>query len=263
MTEPLDRARTLAGRRILVTRAAAQTETLRAALAARGAEVIVCPLLASEPVATPAELPDFAGFRWLVLTSPNGVRHLGDLLAAARPAAALPATLRIAVVGPGTAAALGALGRTADLVPDDPTGAGLGAAFRGAGLSPGDRVLRVRGDRASTEVEDALLALGAVVEPWTVYRTVTLPPPPAARTAIAQGSLDAVTFASGSAVDGFEAGLPAHGLHGRILAACLGPVTARAATAAGWRRVVVAREPSAEGLATAIADALGPAGQPR
>ncbi|HOX24471.1 MAG TPA: uroporphyrinogen-III synthase [Candidatus Krumholzibacteria bacterium] len=253
-------ARSLAGRRILVTRASAQSAALRAALAARGAAVIECPLLRTEPLPSPAGPPDLGSFQWLVVTSPNGVRHLHDLLAAARPVASLPERLRIAAVGPGTAAALAEFGRTADLVPATATGAGLGEALRAAGLAPASRVLRVRGDRASTEVDDALASVGASVVVLTVYRTLILPPPPAAAEVVARRDLDAVVFASGSAVAGFAAAFPAHGLGERVLAACLGPVTARAAAESGWRRLVVAEQPSAEGLAAILAGALGPAG---
>lgn len=252
----------LAGWRVLVTRAADRADGLSRALAALGAQVIACPLVRSEAVEKVA-LPELAAFDWLVVTSPNGVRFLRDRLVAAGPAgsaapgeggALLPATLRLAVVGPGTAAvAHEILGRTADLCPDIATGSELAAACRQLGPAPGMRVLRVRGDLASNEVEAALRSLGATVEVCTLYRTVQVPPPAAVGALVEAGAVDAVTFAAGSAVNSFEKGFPGHDLHATVIAACLGPVTARAAAAAGWQRIITAEAPSAAGLAAALA----------
>jgi len=255
----------LTGCRVLVTRAADQAADLTRALTDLGAEVVASPLVRSEAVAG-AELPDLAAFDWLVVTSPNGVRFLRDRLLAAGTAglqvpgeggSLLPASLRLAVVGPGTAAAAReALGRTADLCPDVATGAQLAAACRQLGPAPGLRVLRVRGDLAPSEVEAALRSLGAGVEVCTLYRTRQVPPPAEVVALVEAGAVDAVTFASGSAVTSFEQGFPGHGLHAAAAAACLGPVTARAAAAAGWQRIITADEPSAAGLAAALARSL-------
>ena len=243
---------TLAGRRVLITRAADQSISLRAALAARGAEVVACPVIRIETLVQPDDLPDLTVFHWLVLTSCNAVRALSGMLAG-RP---LPASIRVAVVGPGTAAAMADLGCRTDLVPDDGTGAGLAAAFGTVGPLARVRVLRLRGDRAPSDVEDALTALGAVVEPLTVYRTLTVPPPAAVAAAIEAGRIDAVTFASPSAVSGLDAGVPGHRMHDGVPAVCIGGVTARAATAAGWCRVAVASEPTVEALVLAVTRVL-------
>jgi uroporphyrinogen-III synthase len=251
--------RELAGRRVLVTRAPEQSGELGALLQARGAEAILCPLLRSEPAAVPGDLPDLAAYDWLVLTSPAAVRHLGDLLAAAGSRTVLPPRLLLAVVGPGTEDAVRAdLRRPVALRPREATGAGLAAAFRERGLPPRSRVLRVRGDLAADEVETALQELGADVTPWTIYRTVAAPPPAPIVALLGRGGLDAVTFASGSAVAAFAAGFPDPGHGENLLAACLGPVTARAAADRGWRRIVTAAEPTAAGLVEALVRALGP-----
>ena len=246
----------LAGRRILVTRAAAQSEALAEALAALGAQVIPCPVLRIETTITVADLPPLDRYRWLVLTSRNAVSVLREVLGDSGTAPILPPDLRVAVVGPGTAAAVATLGRQPELVAEPATGAGLAAAFAASGLPAGTPVLRVRGDLAPPEVEVALERLGAVVDVLTAYRTATVAPPDAAVSAARSGQVDAVTFYSGSAVAGFEAGLPDHGLHDTVLAACVGPITAAAATAAGWRRVITADQPAAATLAAALAAAL-------
>ncbi len=254
MTTSVDNDRSLAGRRVVVTRAAAQSEALREALTARGADVVICPVLRIE--AADVDAPALDRYRWIVFTSRNAVRQFRSLLVAAGGTPTLPADIRVAVVGPGTAAALAVLGREPDLVADPPTGAGLAATFATVGLPAGTAVLRVRGDLAPTEVEDELARIGAVVDVLTAYHTRTVAPPAEALAAVRQGAIDAVTFFSSSAVQGFEAGLPEHGLHSRAYAACVGPVTAAAAQAAGWRCVITAAEPAAPALAATLAAAL-------
>jgi uroporphyrinogen-III synthase len=67
-----------------------------------------------------------------------------------------------------------------------------------------------------------------------------------------------VAFASPSAVAGLDRGLPGHRLHRHVPAVCIGPVTARAAAAAGWWTVRVAAAATADALAEAVAAALAP-----
>jgi uroporphyrinogen III methyltransferase/synthase len=109
----------LAGRSVAVTRARAQSSGLAARLRALGAGVTEAPVIRIEPLAV--ELPDPRNYDLLVLTSPNGVHRLFDLVRDAR-ALAGP---RIAVVGPGTARALRQHGVEADIVPTRAVGEGL------------------------------------------------------------------------------------------------------------------------------------------
>ncbi|MHB8079070.1 MAG: uroporphyrinogen-III synthase, partial [Candidatus Krumholzibacteriia bacterium] len=88
------------------------------------------------------------------------------------------------------------------------------------------------------------------------YRTVPTEPPIDVRADILARGADAVTFASGSAVDGFDRAVPEHGLHARALAACIGPVTAQAAERAGWRLIVAPAASTAVALADAVAQRL-------
>jgi uroporphyrinogen-III synthase len=268
----LDQLPRLTDRRVLVTRALDQSIQLQRILASLGAEVVVCPLVRTEPIPATAPPPDLMRFDWLVLTSPNAVRYLRDRLAAGRsptgPAACggdsdlLPPGLRLAVVGPGTAqAARELLRREAALCPATATGdelaRALGSLVGGSGLRV-LRALRVRGDLAGEQIEAAMRDRGAVVEVWTLYRTVGVAPPPDVQKLVQQSAVSAVTFASGSAVDAFEAGFAGHRLHASAPAACLGPVTAARAAARGWRRVATAAEPTDAGLAAVLAETLGP-----
>ncbi len=104
----------LAGKRIVITRPA--TGELGSQLAALGATVVHVPLIeVGDPVdggvQLRAALARLAAFDWLVVTSAHGARRAG-------PAAAGHPALRLAAVGPATAAALAtAAGRDVDLVP--------------------------------------------------------------------------------------------------------------------------------------------------
>ena len=246
--------------RVIVTRAVDQAAELLAALDAEGCEALACPVIRTEPAATSALAPCLDGldrYDWAVFTSENGVRHFLALLLAPRreqerqEVALLLATgrdaralgrARLAAVGPGTAAALAAAGLRADFVPAEHRGEGLLREMAAGGLVSGLRVLRVRGDKAGPEVEEGLRAGGATVDVVTAYRTLPAEPPAAALAAIRAGGVAAVTFYSPSAVAGFERCLPDHGLHASAPAVCVGPVTAAAAAAAGWARVLGAGE---------------------
>ncbi|MGI8984267.1 MAG: uroporphyrinogen-III C-methyltransferase, partial [Acidimicrobiales bacterium] len=104
--------RPLFGRRVVVTRAGAQTSSLVAKLRALGAETVE---LATIEIAEPAGaglrgvMP--ARYDWVAFTSANAVERV---FAGLRDARAFGAAL-VAAVGPGTAAALAARGVVADL----------------------------------------------------------------------------------------------------------------------------------------------------
>ncbi|MCJ7671658.1 MAG: uroporphyrinogen-III C-methyltransferase, partial [Acidimicrobiia bacterium] len=138
--------RPLFGKRIVVTRAREQASELRLQLEALGAEVLELPAIRVEPV--DFVLPALGGYSWLVFTSANGVRAFFErgLDAAGLDARALGG-LRLAAIGPGTAAALEARGLRPDLVPDRFVAESLLEGFP-APATPGERVLRARAEQA-------------------------------------------------------------------------------------------------------------------
>ncbi|HEY5173766.1 MAG TPA: uroporphyrinogen-III C-methyltransferase, partial [Acidimicrobiia bacterium] len=109
--------RPLFGRTVVVTRAREQASELRARLVALGANVLELPTIRIAPI--DFTLPDLAELRWIVFTSANGVDAFFDRgLAPSDLDARALAAARIAVIGPGTAAALARRGLRADLVPE-------------------------------------------------------------------------------------------------------------------------------------------------
>ncbi len=242
---------TLAGRRIAVTRPDAGE--LAARLAAAGATVVHVPLIEiGDPVdggrSLRSALARLAAFDWLVVTSANGAERVG-------PAARQHPGLRLAAVGPTSAARLATgAGRPVDLVPSVHRAEGLLAEFP---IEPA-RILLAQADRARPLLADGLGAMGHRVEPVIAYRTVTRRPDPdeAARLA----SVDAVVFASGSAVMGWVDVL---GSAAPPVVIALGPVTATAARSAGLTITHVAPSPDTEAVVGLLVSALGGSGLTR
>jgi len=155
----------------------------------------------------------------------------------------------VAAVGAGTADALRARGVEPDLVPPTFTTEAIGKAFpRGEG-----RVLLARADKTEPGLEEALRAKGWTPERVTVYKLRPVARmDPAVRRAVLAGEIDILTFASGGTVRAFMRlvrGKP----HRRVKIAAIGPVTAKAAKAAGLHVHVVAKEHTIPGLAAAAA----------
>jgi uroporphyrinogen-III synthase len=245
-------AKTLAGRTIVVTRAADDSAELVAELRRRGAAAILAPAIEIVPVRSAAltkALRELAAgrFAWITLTSTHAVETLGDRLHPSDVKA------RVAAIGDGTADAFRAWSqREPDLVPRTFTTAGLARAFpRGTGA-----VLCARADVAPEGLEDALAAKGWSPVRVDAYRTRTpMALPAEARDALRGGSVDAVTFTSASTVRGFVAQLGE--VRGAPKVICIGPVTAREARAHGFTVHAVARPHTVEGLIAALERVLG------
>jgi len=125
-------------------------------------------------------------------------------------------------------------------------------------IAPGQHVLLPRADIASASLAEGLRARGATVDDVVAYRTVSAPlDSPAGRAAVRAlelGQLDAVTFASSSAVRAFvKGGLWARGRHNPLVA-CIGPVTAQVARDLGLPVEVVAVKYTIPGLVAALVE---------
>lgn len=238
-------SRPLFGRRVVVTRAREQASELRSRLEELGAGVIELPSIALEPVSF--EVPDLSGFAWLVFTSANGVIAFFDegLQPRGLDARAL-AGVKVAAIGPGTAAALAVRGVRADLIPDRFVAESLVESFPTSG-GKGDRVLIARAAKARDVLPGGLTSKGYEVEVLTVYRTVVAVPDPADVESVRSGAVDCLTFTSSSTVTNFCT------LVGKLpepqpLAVCIGPVTADTARSLGIRVDAVATEHTIDGL---------------
>ena len=109
-------------------------------------------------------------FHWLVVTSANAVRVIGERLAALALDVQPLAQLRCAAVGPATAEAMRSIGLTVALMPERYVAEALAEAL--TDRARGQRVLLVRAAVARDVVPDALKAAGATVTVVDAYRTV-------------------------------------------------------------------------------------------
>ena len=250
-------------RTVVVTRGKAGEDALATRLAELGAAVRELPSIAIAPPASwdarDAALRDLARFDWLVFASASAVERT---TARARDLGVAPAALArpaLAAVGPATAEALARALRDPDLVPAEATGAAMAAAL--APRVRGRRVLVPRPAEGRPELVEGLAAAGAEVVGAEAYRTVPAPPERLRPLAgwIGRGEVDAVAFASPSAVKAVVAALgPDAGALSRVTLAAIGPTTAEALRDAGYPPIVVPVRHTARDLAEAIAARLGP-----
>ncbi len=230
----------LAGRRIVVTRPREQAQPLVEGREESGATVSLVPLVEIRPVDDTGELDaaveSLARDDWIVFTSANGVAAVGTRLRSLDG-------VRIAAVGPATAAAVRALGPEPSFVPKrfaaEEIAPGLGALA-------GVRVLLPQADIADPKLADELRARGATVAGVVVYRTVEIAPDLSGMLALE--AADAVVLASPSAARR----LAALELGRCPLTACIGPTTGAAAREAGLPVGLVARKATAEGMIHAL-----------
>ncbi|HVM24318.1 MAG TPA: uroporphyrinogen-III synthase [Candidatus Limnocylindrales bacterium] len=243
---------------VLVTRPAGQAPELCARLRERGLQPIPVPTVAIDRISTAPVIDEMLerldGADWLVITSANGAEALADRLAATdRP---LPASLRVAAVGPATAGALGRAHVRVDHVPDEYLTV---AIADGLGDVRGRRVVLARADAATPELREALEAAGALVEEVVAYRTIEGPAESRDALHVAlHREIGGITFTSSSTVRGLlRLASPTDRQRARAIPAfCIGPVTAATARRSGFDVGVVAEDHTATGLADAIASHL-------
>lgn len=262
----VETVRPLAGKVVIVTRAAAQAGPFRDLLEAAGAQVVLAPTIVIEPpdswASLDAALARAGEYRWVIFTSVNGVAMTRRRLAERGRGAEVFGAARVAAIGPATAEALSDWGLDAAVVPDEYVAEGLAARLRGL-LGPGDRVLLPRAAETRDLLVRELEGAGARVDEVAAYRTRPAAPRGAElRALLDRGGADVVTFTSSSTVRHFAA-LFAPGELPRLLrgarVACIGPITRATAAEHGLDTVIMPTEYTIPALARAIAAHYGPA----
>ena len=242
-------------RRILVTRPAAQAHAMATLLRERRLVPILVPTVAVDAGSSAWELDAMLtaldGADWLVFTSANGAAALLDRLTAT--SGWLPAGVRVAAVGPATAAVLHRRGMRVDHVPEIYRTV---AIADGLGYIRGRRIILARADAATPELHDALIERGAVVEEVVAYLTVEGPADSRDPLhAALHADLAGIAFTSGSTVRGLIrlASPIDRGRARAVPAFCIGPVTAKTARHFGFDVAAIADRHTVPGLADAIA----------
>lgn len=252
-------APSLAGKRIVITRAAVQCGELAQELSARGACPIVLPLVAfAEPkdfAPLDAAIAGIEQFEWMMLTSAQAVRALTKRSEALkRPLNPSGSKMRIACVGPVSAEAARRAGLPVDHIAQTHNGVAL-AEELGSRLQ-GRTVVVPRSDRANPDLPAALKRYGARVTEVIAYRTIQ--PTEVERQSlkkIAEGEADAILFFSPSAVQHFVELFGAEGsraLQERLAITAVGPVTANALREAGIVRSVMAADTTGAAVIEAL-----------
>jgi uroporphyrinogen-III synthase len=250
---------TLAGKRVVVTRAAEQCGSLCSDLQAHGATPILLPLISFAPpedfAPLDAALDDFSQFDWLFLTSQNVLRSLLERCASLK--ISLPAAVgnvHIAAVGPATAHAASDAGLTISHVAANHQGLALAEELHAELL--GCRVFLPRSDRANPELPEALRRLGAEVVEAVVYRTVRPgDPDPTVLAGVSDDGADAILFFSPTAVLHFRDLLGVakfRAVQEKAIFAAIGPVTARALQDAGAERIISAKDTNVPAVIAAL-----------
>jgi len=248
-------SRPLDGQRIVVTRATARAGPLTEELAAAGATVIAMPAARVERIASSAldrAVEHLSDYQWVLFTSRTAVEILFDAVVAVGGSRERFSGVKIAAVGPTTAAALADRGMGPTVTPSRFVAEGLLDALAARSDVRGARILYATAEGARDVLPDGLRDLGATVERIVIYRSV--PDGSGAgeiRRLLNRGEIDLVTFTSPSTVQGFVAAVGADSAR-RVAAATIGSVTSKAAREAGIDVAVEARESTASGLVRAV-----------
>lgn len=253
----------LAGRRILVTRAAHQAGKLSEALRAAGAEPIEVPVLEIQPPARydPLDhaLRNLFSYDWLILTSANTVRVIAER------ATILKIRLydhgpHIAAIGQATAEAAHHIGLHVTLTPESYVAESMVEAL--SSRVKGKRVLLIHAAIARDLIPDALRNAGATVNVVDAYQNAIPAAAPDQLRAALASSIDAATFTSSSSATHLaevaRAARIAFPFAG-VKAISIGPVTSGTLRELGWEPAAEAAPHDIPGLIAAVVQALRPA----
>ncbi|HIU88363.1 MAG TPA: hydroxymethylbilane synthase [Candidatus Avilachnospira avistercoris] len=162
----------LNGIRIRVTGSERFIHNFSEELMRRGGTPIACPTIRIRPM--PEQIPeDLSGYSWLVFTSRNGVDVFFSWLRNNRRDIRELSGLKLACVGSGTGDELRLHGIYADFIPAEYTAKRLGRELPSV-LKPSDRVLILRAEEGSKELDKGLSEAGISYEVRSIYRTVSI-----------------------------------------------------------------------------------------
>lgn len=243
----------LFGKRIAVTRAAAQAEPTVQTIHQLGGEAVLMPLIQASPPrdwnAVDATIDGLSKFEWLAFTSANGVRFFFERMHARGFDGRKLGSTRIAAVGRSTADALREFHVHADLVPNTQNAEGLAQAMLDAGVS--GSVLWLRGDRGRDTLSDLLGAAGVEVVQSETYVSADVSLSESGQSDLRSGDVDWICLASPAMAANLAATVE---VSDKVNIAAISPLTSQAARDAGLRVDVEATDYSWAGMIQAIVD---------
>jgi uroporphyrinogen III methyltransferase/synthase len=249
----------LLGKRIMVTRPAAQAKPLYRQLRDLGAEVLTYPTIKI------SELDDTKGwigfssiaapYRWLVFTSANGVRFFVKQFVERYGDIRKLSEFKIAAIGSGSERALHEYNLRADFIPSEATVATLAAEFVSEQQLDNTAVVRVRGDLADNTFEAGMERMQVHCVPLTLYRTESIKWPPGMKEKLLENRPDAAIFTSSSTVAGLRHNLAKDEIE-HLMKDCaiisIGPMTSDALRDAGLAVSAEAKVHTVPGLVEAL-----------
>jgi len=252
----------LAGRRILITRAAHQAGKLSDRLRALGAEPVEVPVLEIRPPAgydaIDLALRRLDSYDWLILTSANTVRAFAERAAElGLPLAPQRGTFKVAAIGEATADAARKHGLPVTLIPGAYVAEAMVEAL--AKHAAGQKFLLARAEVARDVIVDALRSVGAKVDVVDAYRNVLPEAAPALLREALEQAIDAVTFTSSSSVTHLKEAAEKAGIafpFAGVPAVSIGPITSKTLREAGWEPAIEAAPHDIHGLVEAVTQIL-------
>jgi uroporphyrinogen-III synthase len=249
---------TLQGKRVVVTRAAEQSENLIRELRERGAQPVLLPLVAFEPpddlAALDRAIASARSYDWLLLTSQNALRALQERCApGTKSLSKAMEGVRVAAVGPATAESARSVGLAVAYVAEKHQGLALAEEL--AQELKGKKVLLPRSDRANAELINVLKAIGAQVTEVVAYKTVRPTDQRLQKCEPILDAADAVLFFSPSAVHHLQDIVGSEkfrSLSERVAFAAIGPVTGEALRQAQVTQFVLAQDSTVAAILNAV-----------
>ena len=252
----------LAGRRVLVTRAAHQAGKLSERLRALGAEPVEVPVLEIRPPAghdaIDLALRRLDSYDWLILTSANTVRAFAERAAELGLPLKPQGPLKVAAIGQATADAASKHGLPVTLIPGAYIAEAMVEAL--AKQAVGQKFLLARAEVARDVILDALRSVGAKVDVVDAYRNVMPETAPDLLSKALQQQIDAATFTSSSSVTHLAEAAQIAGVDfpfSGVAAISIGPITSKTLRELGWEPAIEANPHDISGLGAAAAHLLG------
>lgn len=250
----------LFGKRIAVTRTRKQAGELVGRLRELGADAYELPVIRIEPAPDPGAfreaVEDAHLYDWLIFTSPNGVDAFFDLFYTIYQDARSLGPVRIAAIGPATAARVRAFRFAVDIQPEKYVAEEIITALQKETSVDNLKILLARAEGARDVLPKELTRLGAIVDEAVAYRTVPETGDVAGGTArFRREAADFVTFTSSSTAENFHAlGLPVPD-SARMIS--IGPVTSATMRGLGMKIAGEAEQHDIPGLVAALLKANG------
>jgi uroporphyrinogen III methyltransferase/synthase len=250
--------------RIVVTRTRDQASQLSRQLLERGAEVLEIPTIKTIPPNRHEGIVEALGglnaYDWIVFTSPNGVSWFFDYFFKKFQDLRDIGGVRIAAVGPATAAKLKELHLQVDLMPLEYLATGIVDALAAFESLENLRILLPRAQVANADLPKLLEDKGAIVDDIACYQTVpeTEDLTGGAAKMLAEGT-DWITFTSSSTVENFHARFDLPALlrqFPQTRTGSIGPETSKTLASLGIKPSVEASTHTIEGLVKALESAV-------